>query len=46
MARDGQQPQMRNDAMQIVSLLIGPTAFALNETIGYAITYHACSTLR
>jgi hypothetical protein len=42
MAQD--KVSLRHDAMQWISLIIGPVAFALDETIGYALTYHACST--
>ena len=43
---DGQTSKLRRDAMQWFILFIGPVAFALDETIAYALTYKACSTGR
>jgi hypothetical protein len=36
--------KLRHDALQWASVIIGPVAFAIDETLGYALTYHACST--
>lgn len=42
MAQD--KVSLQHDAMQWISLIIGPIAFAFDEGMGYALTYHACST--